>query len=183
MKSRLSALVHSETVIINDAKSCYEAAKEHLESEWPDKSECMHYMMSVQFTPRIPKCPNTKKWSGVKDTREDMHSIMNTGKRLIVNVRLITCLCPGCLHGDSECKKAECVDSWRGFDMHKYNKIDAYLNLWKSVKIHKNVSCREDYNWENVWDVLANMNTFEELAEYKLEELEEPIAFPRFPHK
>ena len=95
-------------------------------------------MMSVQFTLRIPKCPNTKKWLGVKDTREDMHSIMNTGKRLIVNVRLITCLCPGCLHGDSECKKAECVDLCRGFDMHKYIEIDADLNLWKSVKIRKN---------------------------------------------
>ena len=77
-----------------------------------------------------------------------------------------TCLCPGCLHGDSECKKAEYVDSWIGFDMSTFMEIDADLNLWKSVKIHKNVSCREDYNWENVWDVLANMNTFEELAEY-----------------
>ena len=63
-------------------------------------------------------------------------------------------------------RKQNVLDSWRGFDMHKYIEIDADLNLWKSVKIHKNVGCREDYNWENVWDVLANMNTFEELAEY-----------------
>ena len=93
MKSRLSGLVSSETVVINNANRCYKAAKEHLESNWPDKSECRHYMLSVNFTPKIPKRPDTSKWKGVKDTRIDMHCVMNTGKNLQVNVRNITCLC------------------------------------------------------------------------------------------
>ena len=87
MKSRLSALVHSETVIINDAKTCYQAAKEHLESQWPDKSECMYHILSVNFTPKIPKCLDTSKWKGVENTRDYMHSVMNTGNQLQVNVR------------------------------------------------------------------------------------------------
>ena len=103
---------------------------------------------------------------GCREHKGVYASVMNTGNQLQVNIRHITCLCPGCLHGDSECKKAEYVDSWIGFDMSTFMEIDADLNLWKSIKIRKNVGCREDYNWENVWDVLANMNTFEELAEY-----------------
>ena len=75
VKSRLSALVHSETVIINDAKTCYQAAKEYLESHWPDKSECMHYILSVNFTPKNPKHPDTSKWKGVENTREYMHQL------------------------------------------------------------------------------------------------------------
>ena len=43
-------------------------------------------------------------------------------------------------------RKQNVLDLWRGFDMHKYIEIDADLNLWKSVKIRKNVGCREDYN-------------------------------------
>ena len=166
VKSKLSSLVRSESVVVNNAKTCYEALKEHLETQWPAKTECMHYMMTVNFTQKTSKRPSTLKWKGVKDTRAHMHSIMNTGKDLQVNVRDITCLCPGCLHGDSECKNKNYVDSWRGFDMGKFEEIEPDLKLWSSVKIRKNFGSREDYNWENLRIKLESMDSFEDLTDY-----------------
>ena len=132
VKNKLSTLVRSQTVVVNSAKTCYEALKQHLETQWPAKTECMHYMLSVNFTPKISKRPNTLKWKGVKDTRAHMHSIMNTGKDLQVNVRDITCLCPGCLHGDSECKNKNYVDSWRG---HFILKKSFFLYYCRAIKL------------------------------------------------
>ena len=80
VKSQLSNLVKTETCIINSAITCFEAAQEHLESDWPAPGECKHYLLNFHYTPKIPKRPNTAKWNGVKDTREHLHSIMNTGK-------------------------------------------------------------------------------------------------------
>ena len=74
-----------------------------------------------------------------------MHSIMNTGVNLQVNVWDVVCLCPGCLHGDSDCKYPDYFDKWRGFDMKKYENIETNLHLWKSVAIRKTVGSREDY--------------------------------------
>ena len=85
VKSRLRTLVKTEMCIIDTSKSCFEAAKEHLESAWPASNECAHYLLTFHFTPKISKRPDTKKWKGVHATRQHMHSIMNTGKKLQVN--------------------------------------------------------------------------------------------------
>ena len=69
-------------MFINDATMCFEAAKANLKSEWPGDGECKHYMLTFLFTKKNSKRPDTKKWSGVKDTRAHMHSIMNTGKKI-----------------------------------------------------------------------------------------------------
>ena len=47
--------------------------------------------------------------------------------------------------------------------MKNFTEVDADLNLWNSVMIRKNVGCREDYNWKHVWELLQNMNNFEEI--------------------
>ena len=86
VKSRLTQLVKTETCIIDMPKSCYEAAKNYLESKWPEKNECAHYLLTFHYTPKIGKSLILKKWKGVLATRELMHSIMNTGKKLQVNV-------------------------------------------------------------------------------------------------
>ena len=165
-KSRLSTLVKTGTCVVDSPKTCYEAAKNKLESTWPQSNECAHYMMNFNYTPKIGTRPNTDKWKGVLSTRHHMHSIMNTGKKLQVNVRDVMCMCSGCLHGDSECKQPNYIDEWRGFDMDKFKQINADLNLWKSIKIRKTVGGRDDYAWEDVRDILAGMVTFEEVVCY-----------------
>ena len=166
IKGRLAKLVKSETCIVNSARSCFEACKEHFETRWPKNDECCHYMLTFSFTSKIPKRPNTDKWKGVRDTREHMHSVMNTGKDLQLNVRDVVCLCPGCLHGDSICKFSDYVDNWRGFDMKKYDDCPPNFDLWNSVQIRKTVGSREDYSWGDVRTILASQTTFEDLHAY-----------------
>ena len=166
VKNRLATLVKTETCIINTPKTCFDAAKEHLETHWPGKDECMHYMLTFHFTDKIRKRPNTTKWKGVKDTRDHMHSIMNTGSNLRVNVRDVVCLCPGCLHGDSECKNLNYADKWRGFNMKEYVDIEPDLRHWKSVQIRKTVGSRDDYSWDGVLTIIGEKNSFDELAEH-----------------
>ena len=123
-------------------------------------------MITFAFTSKITKRPDTSKWKGVKDTRDHMHSIMNTGEHLKVNVCNVVCLCTGCLHGDSECKYPEYVDKWRGFDMNKCEDIPTSFQLWKSVAIHKTIGSREDYAWEDVRAILCAFNDFDSLQDY-----------------
>ena len=147
VKSAITNLVKTQQCVINNATTCFEAAKEHLESQWPGDGECKHYMLTFHFTKKNSNRPDTKKWSGVKDTRAHMHSIMNTGKKLQVNVRDIICLCSGCLEETVNVKIPAILDNWRGFDMHKFKDIPEDLTLWKSIKICKIIGCREEYNW------------------------------------
>ena len=166
LKGRLSTLVKSEECIINTPMSCFEACKNNFETKWPNRNECCHYMQTFNYTSKIAKRPDTSKWKGVKDTREHMHSIMNTRKNLNVNVRNVVCLCTGCLHGDSLCKYSDYVDEWRGFDMLNYKEVDFDISFWKSVNIRKSFGSREDYSWEDVRCILESCRTYEEALEY-----------------
>ena len=83
-----------------------------------------------------------------------------------LNVRDVICLCTGCLHGDSPCKYSDYVDEWRGFDMNTHKPSDVDLTLWKSVKIRKCVSSREDYAWEDVHAILQSYTDYDEALEY-----------------
>ena len=165
-KHRLSQLVKTQTCVINTPKTCFEAAKEHIETKWPNKDECMHYMLTCNYSSKIPKRPNTSSWKGVRDTREHMHSIMNTGKHLQINVRDVVCLCPGCLNGTSDCKNSDYCDNWRGFNMNTYTDIEPNLDRWASVVIRKTVGDRADYDWSETLTELAAKNSFEELLDY-----------------
>ena len=40
VKSRLGNLVKTETCIITNAKTCFEAIQEHMETPWPSNNEC-----------------------------------------------------------------------------------------------------------------------------------------------
>ena len=166
VKMRLTKLVKSEAVVINTAKSCFDAAKEFLETPWPKEDECAHYMLNFHFTNKIVKRPDTKKWKGVKDTRHGLHSIMNTVDHLKVNVRNIVCMCSSCLLGSGECRKENYVDSWRGFNMGDYKEAEPDFTLWKSPVIRKTLGSREDYAWNAVLEILASMNSFDELQGY-----------------
>ena len=86
VKSGITNLVKTQEYVINDAATCFEAAKANLESEWPGDGECKHYMLTFHFMKKNNKRPDTKKWSDVKDTRTHMNSIMNTRKKIQVNV-------------------------------------------------------------------------------------------------
>ena len=166
VKSRLSTLVKTETCIIDTPKSCFEAAKEHLESAWPASNECAHYLLTFHYTPKISKRSDTKKWKGVHATHQHMHSIMNTGKKLQVNVHEVMCMCHGCLHGDLQCKQPNYIDEWKGFDMDKFKYTDADLTLWQSINIRKTVGTCDDYAWEDVSDILSAMEKFDAIEEY-----------------
>ena len=83
-----------------------------------------------------------------------------------VNVCDVVCLCPGCLHGDSECKNLNYADKWRGFDMKEYVDIEPDFRHWKSVQIHKTVGSRDDYSWDGVLAIIGEKNSFDEVAEY-----------------
>ena len=173
VKSKLASLVKSGNCIITDAQSCFEALQNNMETPWPNKNECCHYILTVNYTRKIPNRPNTKKWQGVKDTREYIHSICNTGKNLRVNVRNV-CLCEGCLHGKSDCTYKDFVDNWTGFDMNKFEPIPADLNLWSSVDIRKQVGNRNTYNWQHAQNKLSSFTSYADLKDYVLKN---PIPF------
>ena len=166
IKGRLATLVKTEECIVNTPRSCFDACKEKFKTQWPKKKECCHYMLTFNYMQKIGTRPDTSKWKGVESTREHMHSIMNTRKNLNVNVRDVVCLCTGCLHGDSPCKYSDYVDEWRGFDMNTHKPSDVDLTLWKSVKIRKCVSSREDYAWEDVCTILQSYTDYDEALEY-----------------
>ena len=174
VKSKLASLVKSGNCRITDGQSCFEALQNNMETPWPNKNECCHYILTVNYTRKIPNRPNTKKWQGVKDTREYIHSICNTGKNLRVNVRNVVCLCEGCLHGKSDCTYKEFVDNWTGFDMNKFEQIPADLNLWSSVDIRKQVGNRSNYHWQHAQNKLSSFTSYPDLKDYVLKN---PIPF------
>ena len=166
IKGRLANLVKTETVVVNSARTCFEACKEHFETNWPKNDECCHYIITFNYVGKLGKRPDTSKWKGVEHTRQHMHSIMNRGDKLKVNVRDVVCLCTGCLHGDSSCKNSKFVDNWQGYDMTVGKEIDPNLSYWRSVVIRKTVGSREDYEWEDVRSILYSYNNYNELEEY-----------------
>ena len=166
IKGRLANLVKTETVVVNSAKSCFDAHKEYFETTWPEKDQCCHYMLTFNYVGKLGKRPDTSKWKGVEHTREHLHSIMNRRDNLKVNVREVICLCTGCLHGDTNCKNLKYVDNWRGFDMATSKEIEVDLNFWRLVVICKTVGSREDYQWEDVRAILASYSNYTDLQEY-----------------
>ena len=166
VKNKIATLVKTGECVINSARSCFEACKDNIETQWPSNDECCHYLITFVFTSKIPKRPDTSKWKGVKDTRDHMHSIMNTGEHLKVNICNVVCLCTGCLHGDSKCKYPEYVDKWRGCNMTKGTDIPTSFQLWKSVRIRKTVGSQEDYGWEDVRAILHAFEDFDALQAY-----------------
>ena len=166
IKGRIANLVKTETVVINSAKTCFDACKEHLETEWPEKDKCCHYILTFNYVGKLGKRPDTSKWKGVEHTREHLHSIMNRSDNLKVNVHKVVCLCTGCLHGDSTCKNLKYVDNWQGYDLMTGKETDVDLRFWKSVVIHKTIGSREDYEWEDVQAIFDSYSDFSELQEY-----------------
>ena len=162
IKGRLAKLVKTESAVVNTARSCFDACKEFFETRWPDKDECCHYILTFNYVGKLGKRPDTSKWKGVAQTREHMHSIMNRGDELKVNVRDVVCLCTGCLHGDSTCKNSK----WRGFDMASGKEVDVDLGFWNSVVICKTVGSREDYEWEDVRAIIDSYTNYNDLQEY-----------------
>ena len=165
IKGRLATLVKSEECIINSPATCFEACKK-LETEWPNKNECCHYILNFNYTGKIAKQPDTSKWKGVQSTREHMHSIMNTRKNLTVNVRDVVCLCTGCLLGDSACRYSDYVDEWRGFDMLKFKDTNVNMSLWNSVNICKKIGSHEEFKWEDVRAILQSFSDYDEALAY-----------------
>ena len=172
IKGRLATLVKSEECIINNPATCFEACKK-LETEWPNKNECFHYILNFNYTGKIAKRPDTSKWKGIESTREHMHSIMNTRKNLSFNVCDVVCLCTGCLHGDSACKYSDYVDEWRGFDMLKFKDTNVDMSLWNSVNICKKMGSCEEFEWEDVRAILQPFSDYDEALAYVKKE---PIA-------
>ena len=60
IKRRLATLVKSEECTINSPATCFEACKK-LETEWPNKNECCHYILNFNYTGKIAKQPDTSK--------------------------------------------------------------------------------------------------------------------------
>ena len=111
IKGRLANIVKTETVVINSAKTCFDACKEYFETPWLEKDKCCHNILTFNYISKIGKRPDTSKWKGVEKTREHMHSIMNRSDTLKVNVHDVVCLYTGCLHGDGNCKNVKFVDN------------------------------------------------------------------------
>ena len=60
----------------------------------------------------------------------------------------ILCLCPGCLHGGSECKNVNYADKWRGFDM---NNFQDKSNPLKLVRVFLSESFHILDDWKVLW--------------------------------
>ena len=77
IKGRLANLVKTETVVINSAKTCFNACKQYFETTCPKKDECCHYTLTFNYVGKLSKRPDTSKWKGVEHTRQPLHSIVN----------------------------------------------------------------------------------------------------------
>ena len=166
VKSQLANVVKTEKCVINNAKSCFEAARDNLESQWPAAGEYIYILVLLTKLSLHIKRPDTSKWKDVKDTQSHLHSIMNSGNNLKVNEHDIICICPACLHREGDCKNGNYVDNWRDFDMKIYEETPADLSLSKSCKICKSIGCREQYQWHDALTILASKNTCDELHDY-----------------
>ena len=168
VKQSVTALVKSGEVAVNSAQTFYQAAKEHLEKPWPGSNECRHYMLNFVFTPKLISRPNTATWKGVKESRDELHSIMNRNDFLKVNVRNIICMCSKCLHGESdgECEYKDYTDNWCGFDMAKFRPTETDFQFWGNIPIRKIGGSRIEFDWQEKLDTLNSFNTYGELSEH-----------------
>ena len=167
VKQGITNLVKSGEEVVNSAQTFFEVAKKHLEKPCLDKEKCCHYVMNFVFTDKIAKRPNTSSWKGVKDTRDNLHSIVNCNKGLRVNARNIICMCPPCLHGEpGNCHNIEYTDNWRGFDMQKHQAAQVDMSFWSGVQIRKIGGSRLDYNWDEKLVLLNSFTNFEELLNH-----------------
>ena len=163
IKFTISALVKAGTVVINSAETLYEAAKKHIKCEWPKRNECCHYLVTFVLVPKLSTRPNTNTWKGIKDSRDEVHSVLNRNDGLKVNFRKIICLCPGCLHGSGPCENSKYTDAWQGFNMNTFKKIELDVSFWNAVSIRKIGGSRIDFNWQLKLHVLNEHHTFDEL--------------------
>ena len=168
VKKRLVNLVKNGEEVINSPETCYEVAKRKLQTEWPKKDECAHYMLNFVYTKQLALRPNNSSWKGIKDSREDIHSVMNTGNEMFVNYRKISCNCRSCMdvEGNEACKYSLYYSDWLGWDLAKFRNIANNLTFWRDVEIRKIIGSALDCNWGLILDELEHCNTYDELHTY-----------------
>ena len=132
IKGRLAKLVKSETCIVNSARSCFEACKEHFETKWPENDECCHYMLTFSFTSKISKRPSTDKWKGVRDGTYcglwQMAQAANVLRRPVISVY------PNELHEGMRLdfnRTFYCVDN-------RYNERQPVVIMWTPMQVAEN---------------------------------------------
>ena len=137
VKSRLVKLVKSGEEVINSPETCFSVAKANLATPWPKSNECCHYMLNFVFTKRISSRPNNSSWKGIKDSRGEIHSVMNTGNEAYVNFRKVSCNCRGCMDGSGKdkCSYSLYFCDWSGWDISKFKSIPSNLEHWRTVEI------------------------------------------------
>ena len=129
VKQGVSRLVHSEIELVNSAKTFYTACVKHLAK--PPKctpEECQHHIRTFELHPKLPLRPKTTSWPAVLETHK-FHSIGNTNTNNIY-LRIYTCCCVGCLHGEEECTNEICRDELRGYDFKLKEFIKPNLDFW-----------------------------------------------------
>ena len=55
VKNKIATLVKTGECVINNARTCFEACKDKIETEWPADDKCCHYMITFAFTSNITK--------------------------------------------------------------------------------------------------------------------------------
>ena len=170
VKKELVNLVRTENVELYNAETCFNAAEKHLTKPkiWPRPNECAHSMLSFIKTDKIACRPNTKDWKGIKGTREELHSVMNTGKALKVNVRKICCHCRPCMdmEGRENCLHKEYYSDWCGWDLSNGTEIPADVCGWTNVAIRKIIGSAVNYNWSQEIGNLAACNSFDQILDH-----------------
>ena len=120
----------------------------------------------------IPTITPTQEWFiGIAETRK-LHQIGNTGGK-VLNFRIFSCCCYGCIHGTEPCKNKLCPIEWSGFDLGKKKVTEANLQFWLGEVTQnicnipkEHVQPRQQINLGATLTALAQQRTFVLLQHY-----------------
>ena len=170
VKKRLVTLVKNGEEVINSPETCYDVAKRKLQSKWPARNECAHYLLNFVYTKKLPSRPINTSWKGIKDSRDEIHSVMNTGQELKVNYRKVSCNCRPCMdvEGGEQCKYSLYYTDWCGWDLSKFKITTVNLEFWAGIEIRKIIGSALDCNWGQLLDAMSLCSTYDELHTFVL---------------
>ena len=167
--------------IIGDPKVLFDYCQKNLATQ--ATSGCQHYRKHFLYFPAISRPKEHKNVTKVKNILKQ-HSIRTTGKKGVLEVRELTCFCPGCQHG-TQCHNSHMIEPWQKvfFTGDKSN-INTHWNVktkakkakttWKGLpkKIHpthedkcpSHVS-QSNETWASIGEQMSKCTTFKGMKE------------------
>ena len=134
IKSAATRAVKGHQAVICNAREFYEFCLKKFKHNHYSPERSQEFIQELFFFEEIDR--NEEEVVAVTSQKtSSFYSLRSTGEFCIVEVREVSCICEGCLYGDS----AECLNK-------------AYISNWKAINLLTGKSVVEEYYVNKHWE-------------------------------